>query len=248
MKAIITDLDRTLLHTDKTLSAYTVAILQKCRDQDIAVMAATARPQRSMQDYDDLLHFQAITTMNGVRIILPDRILENGIAHASAKQILSQISTIPDVLISLETADGLFANAEIPEWNAKFFPYLPSLPSHNTLYKILISSKKDIPFEKIGNALTDDTYYTVADGHLVQIMSKKATKWSGIQSMLQFFGISPDDAVYFGDDQDDIQPIQMCGTGVAVSNAIPAVIRAANNITSSNDQDGVARYIEEHIL
>ena len=248
MKAIITDLDRTLLHTDKTLSAYTVAILQKCRDQDIAVMAATARPQRSMQDYDDLLHFQAITTMNGARIILPDRILENGIAHASAKQILSQISTIPDVLISLETADGLFANAEIPEWNAKFFPYLPSLPSHNTLYKILISSKKDIPFEKIGNALTDDTYYTVADGHLVQIMSKKATKWSGIQSMLQFFGISPNDAVYFGDDQDDIQPIQMCGTGVAVSNAIPAVIRAANNITSSNDQDGVARYIEEHIL
>ena len=96
--------------------------------------------------------------------------------------------------------------------------------------------------------MTDDTYYTVADGHLVQIMSKKATKWSGIQSMLQFFGISPDDAVYFGDDQDDIQPIQMCGTGVAVSNAIPAVIRAANNITSSNDQDGVARYIEEHIL
>lgn len=248
MKAIITDLDRTLLHTDKTLSAYTVAILQKCRDQDIAVMAATARPQRSMQDYDDLLHFQAITTMNGARIILPNRILENGIAHASAKQILSQIITIPDVLISLETADGLFANAEIPEWNAKFFPYFPSLPSHNTLYKILISSKKDIPFEKIENALTNDTYYTVADGHLVQIMSKKATKWSGIQSMLQFFGISPDDAVYFGDDQDDIQPIQMCGTGVAVSNAIPAVIRAANNITSSNDQDGVARYIEEHIL
>lgn len=248
MKAIITDLDKTLLHTDKTLSAYTVAILQKCRDQDIAVMAATARPQRSMQDYDDLLHFQAITTMNGARIILPDRILENGIAHASAKQILSQIITIPDVLISLETADGLFANAEIPKWNAKFFPDFPSLPSHNTLYKILISSKKDIPFEKIGNALTDDTYYTVADGHLVQIMSKKATKWSGIQSMLQFFGISPDDAVYFGDDQDDIQPIQMCGTGVAVSNAIPAVTRAADNITSSNDQDGVARYIEEHIL
>ena len=155
MKAIITDLDRTLLHTDKTLSAYTVAILQKCCNRGIAVMAATARPQRSMQDYDDLLHFQAITTMNGARIILPDRILENGIAHASAKQILSQIITIPDVLISLETADGLFANAEIPEWNAKFFPYFPSLPSHNTLYKILISSKKDIPFEKIGNALKD---------------------------------------------------------------------------------------------
>ena len=50
MKAIITDLDKTLLHTDRTLSEYTVAILQKCRNRGIAVMAATARPQRSMQD------------------------------------------------------------------------------------------------------------------------------------------------------------------------------------------------------
>lgn len=245
MKAIITDLDRTLLHTDKTLSSYSVDILQKCRDRGIPVMAATARPLRSIQIYDDILHFQAVTTMNGARIILPNKILENGIPHPSAKQILSQIITIPDVVISVETADGLFSNTEIPEWNTKLFADFPALPSTGTLYKILVSN---ILPEQIENSLTEDTYYTIADSSLVQIMSKKSTKWNGIQVMLEFLGISPEDAVYFGDDYDDIQPIQMCGTGVAVSNAIPDVLHQADDIAFSNDEDGVARYIEEHIL
>jgi len=43
MKAIITDLDRTLLRTDKSISEYTYAVLKKCRDRGILLMAATAR-------------------------------------------------------------------------------------------------------------------------------------------------------------------------------------------------------------
>ena len=40
MKAIITDLDRTLLHTDKSVSEHTIAVLKKCHDQGILIMAA----------------------------------------------------------------------------------------------------------------------------------------------------------------------------------------------------------------
>ena len=51
MKAIITDLDRTLLRTDKTVSEYTRTILKKCRDRGIVLMAATARSRNGMQWY-----------------------------------------------------------------------------------------------------------------------------------------------------------------------------------------------------
>jgi len=54
--------------------------------------------------------------------------------------------------------------------------------------------------------------------------------------------------VYFGDDNDDIEPVQNCGMGVAVANAIPAVLSAAKHMAKSNDEDGVACFIEEHIL
>ena len=79
-------------------------------------------------------------------------------------------------------------------------------------------------------------------------MSKEATKWNGIKQMLAHFNISPSDAVYFGDDNDDIEPIKNCGLGVAVSNAIPSVLDVADRIIDSNDMDGVAKFIEENLL
>ena len=66
--------------------------------------------------------------------------------------------------------------------------------------------------------------------------------------MLSHFNISPCDTVYFGDDNDDIEPIKNCGLGVAVSNAIPSVLDIADRIIDSNDMDGVAKFIEENIL
>ena len=47
---------------------------------------------------------------------------------------------------------------------------------------------------------------------------------------------------------DDIQPIKKCGIGVAVANSISKVLEAADVITLSNDEDGVALWIEERLL
>ena len=79
-------------------------------------------------------------------------------------------------------------------------------------------------------------------------MSNEATKWNGIKQMLSYFGVSPSEAVYFGDDNDDIEPIKNCGLGVAVSNAIPSVLDIGDRIIDSNDMDGVAKFIEENNL
>ena len=116
------------------------------------------------------------------------------------------------------------------------------------LYKILASSKERPLYEGVEGILTEDAYYTIATNDLVQIMSREATKWSGIQKMLAWFGIAPEETVFFGDDNDDIEPIQKCGLGVAVANAIPAVLQIADRVTGSNDEDGVARFIENSIL
>lgn len=248
MRAIITDLDRTLLRTDKTLSEYTIDIMRKCHDRGIVIMAATARPERSILQYHQQICFDAITTMNGARIILPNAVLENGISHLSVKRILSKLVVIPDTLISIETSDGIFANAEIPEWHCPCYDGFPNLPTQGTLYKILVSSKGNTLYGQVENILTDDVYYTVANGNLVQIMSKNATKWNGICAMLEALNISKAETVYYGDDNDDIEPIQMCGTGVAVANALETVISEADYVTGSNDEDGVAHFIEENVF
>ena len=59
-------------------------------------------------------------------------------------------------------------------------------------------------------------------------------KWPGC-------GTGAKQAVYFGDDNDDIEPIRRCGYGVAVSNALDCVKAVADEVAESNDEDGVAR-------
>ncbi len=249
MKAIITDLDRTLLRTDKTVSEYTYTILKKCHDRGIFLMAATARPERAMLSYHNQIGFEAITTLNGARIILPHHnIIENGIKPSSAECILKKVIEIPDIVLSLETGNGIFSNVPILEWNATVFNEFPALPTESIIFKILLSSEENNLQQEVKMALTPDTYMTVAEGKLIQIMSTASTKWNGIKTMLDAVGVGQDEAVYFGDDIDDIESIKNCGVGVAVSNAIDEVLDVADFITESNDMDGVARYIEKNLL
>lgn len=251
MKAIITDLDRTLLRSDKSISQYTQEVFKKCHDMGILIFAASARPLRAIWEYNDLVGFDAITATNGAVVSLPEKLLEIGISCKSGEKILSAILAIlqpPDIFLSIETSKGLYSNRDIPIWKPIVYDKFPALPEDIILYKILVSSQQKPLYDNIEAALTDDTYHTIADNELIQIMNKDASKWNGIKQMLSHFNISPTDAVYFGDDNDDIEPIKNCGIGVAVSNSIPAVLDVANRIADSNDRDGVAKWIEEYIL
>ena len=73
IKAIVTDLDRTLLRKDKSISAYSADVLKLCREQGILLMAASARPLRDVEAYRAMINFDAVTAANGAVISLPDR-------------------------------------------------------------------------------------------------------------------------------------------------------------------------------
>ncbi len=248
MKAIITDLDRTLLHTDKSISAYTAKIFARCKRQGILVCAATARPIRDMALLVDHITFDAVTATNGAVITLPDRKIEIGIPKESGEEILSKLLCYPDIFLSIETDRGLYSNRDIPQWQPVVYDRFPTLPKDVLLYKILVSSSQSALYAHITSALTKEVYHTIANGELIQIMHKDATKWNGILRMLNAFGIDPADAVYFGDDNDDIEALQKCGKGIAVANAIPAVFAVADEVTADNDSDGVAKWLESHLL
>ncbi len=241
-RAVVTDLDGTLVRTDKTLTDYTVRVLEKCRERGVAVLAATARPERSMADVLSRLHFDAMATLNGARILLPGRVLENAIDHTTCRSILEKLLALPDAVLSLETAEGFFANKPIPAWQPILFSGFPSLPTSGAVYKILLSGRG--LQGAVEAALTEDTYCTVAEGMHVQVMSRAATKWNGIREMLDCLGLRAEETVYFGDDNDDVEPLMRCGLGVAVSNAIERAREAADEIAPSNDEDGPARFLE----
>ena len=246
IKAIITDLDRTLLRTDKSLSEYTVDVLRKCKERGIKVMASTARPGRTVTEYDAVIGCDAMTVMNGAKVMVGDQVMTYGIPEELAEEMLSKVCERKKLLFSVETGEILYAAEHIPEFEYTLHTRFPKLPAGETAYKILVSGEGAAEFVK--ENLPEGLHCTVANGYLVQIMSNDANKRNGVKVMLNAFGIAPEEAVYFGDDQDDAESMQLCGLGVAVDNAIPEVKAVADELAESNDADGVAKWIEEHLL
>lgn len=246
MKVIITDLDRTLLRTDKSVSEKTVQVFKKLQENGIKVMFATARPRRAITQYEELLHPDSVATLNGARTFINNSSIDYSIPYESAKKMLKDFLQIPGCTISMETSRGIYANVDIPEWTPIVTDCFPEIPDGcGSVFKILVSNEKVDLNEHINSIITEDSYFSVAVGTLFQIMSKTATKLNGVKAMLNAFGIGPEDAVYFGDDNDDIEPLKWCGIGVTVKNAIPQASSVAKNFTASNDEDGVALWIEK---
>ena len=248
IKTIVMDLDRTLLHTDKTLSDYTLKVLKQCREHGIQIMVATARPHRNAIEYCKQIGCDAIVASNGARVICGDQQTDSGICLLSAVHLLQVLNRHPSLLVTLETGEIAYSNRPIADYETTIASDLAGIAKIEGALKILVRLDNEETLDIIREGLTEDLYYTVANGYLIQIMDKAATKWNGIKAMLELGNCSPAETAYFGDDNDDIESIKMCGMGVAVSNAIDEVKAVADHIAESNDADGVARFIERVLL
>lgn len=248
VKTIVVDLDRTLLRTDKTISSYTAMVLKECKKNAIGIMVATARPLRAVKQYCEMIDFDAMVVSNGARVICGNQRTEYGICQKSAQQLLRTLKRYPALRITLETGDCAYSNKPIEDYETVICNDLEGVAKTEGVLKILVHIDNDETLAVVKKELTEDLYYTVANGYLIQIMNKSATKWNGIKAMLNIGKCSADETAYFGDDYDDIEPIKMCGIGIAVSNGIDEVKAVADYVAESNDVDGVARFLEQLLL
>jgi len=114
--------------------------------------------------------------------------------------------------------------------------------------KILAEIGSEKEFNDTLHLLTPELYGQMSDGRLCLIMNKNAVKFNAITKLSECWNIPISEIVSFGDDYNDIEMIRNSGTGVAMGNAIDEVKQVADAITDTNDNDGVAKYIEEFIL
>ena len=62
------------------------------------------------------------------------------------------------------------------------------------------------------------------------------------------WGIKPEEIVAFGDDLNDIDMLGYAGVGVVMDNALEQVKTVADYICDTNDNDGLAKWLEENVL
>ena len=253
IRMMVTDLDGTLLRTDKTISDYTASVFQRCRESGIKIVFATARPIRAVDNWLNIplkfdagiYHNGAVAKVDGIEIV------KCGISPEFTKGIvLSELQADASAKLCVEIDDKLYGNYDPSDiWpgieiTITDFLDLPTIPAD----KILLPMVTMEELNAVAESLPGDLYIEMSENTVGMIMNKDATKTKAIECLSEHFALSLSDIVAFGDDHNDVEMLRECGIGVAVTNAIEEVKAAANCICDTNNNDGVAKWLEENVL
>ncbi|AHV98302.1 Cof-type HAD-IIB family hydrolase [Paenibacillus sabinae] len=255
--AIVLDLDGTLLNSEKKVSDRNLKAILACHHRGMQIIFATARPPRTVKRMlpNNLYDIGSFVFYNGAMVSC---VQSNVNAHYSIPSSLSRelldicADCHPGIVIGMEVQDEWFSLREVDDSVIKNVRGMPVLKTMEELRqydatKILISGLPDYKFllERFGSALN---MIVTDNGTLLQIMSKEASKEQAVRFLCEKFGISLEKVIAFGDDYNDVGLSEISGYSVAMGNAVAPLKAMAQEVTASNDEDGVALVLEKYLL
>jgi Cof subfamily protein (haloacid dehalogenase superfamily) len=265
-RLVATDLDGTLLDSTGAVSPRTRAALEACWDAGIPVVGVTGRGPRLLDSVRQALDGRgvAVLAQGGFVVDLErDEVLRAvGLPRAQAMSVIEQIEAVagPLVLAVEDAAEQAEARRPLRVQHGFDWPYpepahlLPRdrvLPDGAVL-KVFLRSSTLGQDELLARAqrVVDPAAAEVTHAGLgfIEVLPPGITKATGLGVALARYGVDFRDVLVFGDMPNDLPMIAAVSTAgghaVAVANAHPAVRAAAPELTSGNDAEGVARYLE----
>lgn len=142
--------------------------------------------------------------------------------------------------------------------------YIRQLQNKNFL-KITVCDKDQSIFQSIITTLKKDEQIDVLDvSHMsrkivkygeeefpveyyyTEITNKNVNKWTALEFLMNQYQIKPEEVMTIGDNINDVEMIKHAGLGIAMGNSSPRVKEMANEITDTNDENGVAKILQKY--
>lgn len=261
---IATDVDGTLLDDEERITDRTRDAVHAAMAAGTTFVLATGRPPRWIRPVVDELGFAPMAVCaNGAVLYDPatDRIISARTLPVDALSALAEIAehAIPGVGLAVERVGRSAHDAVTPQFvsspgyeHAWLNPDntevsrsdLVSAPAVKLLIRKAGARSADMAAEimKYVGAEGDITYST--NNGLIEIVPRGISKATGVDEVAAPLGITSEDVVAFGDMPNDIPMLRWAGLGVAMGNAHPDAVAAANEVTAPNSDDGLARVLE----
>jgi Cof subfamily protein (haloacid dehalogenase superfamily) len=263
---LVLDIDGTLTNSKKEISDVTRNAILEIQNRGHHVVLASGRPTPGILPVAKELKMDEfggfILSFNGARVI-----------HCKTNEVIFQ-KTIPTELIlpiyqaAVEANVGIvtyddsciITSSEIDEYIEK-----ESKINHMPIKKVdNFASYIDFPINKC--LMTGEPTYLAevetkmkqqfgdqlsiyrSEPFFLEIMPMNIDKANSLEKLLDYLHMSKEQMISCGDGYNDLTMIQYAGKGVAMGNAQKEVLEAADYITLSNDEDGVAHVIDKFIL
>ena len=262
-RLIAMDLDGTLNNDEKKITPRTRDALMAAQAAGIRLALASARPSPGLYKERDALRMQehrgVLMSYNGGRIVdaaTGETLFETSMPIEAAREVLRALEKLPvtpilddgrqfyvtdrtGFKVDYECRNNGMVCDEV-ENLADFLNFAP--------VKILMSVDPAQIAEvqkRIAALLPDDLTVVQTAAFYLEVIPRAINKGQGILDICRALQMQPEEVVAFGDAENDIPMLRAAGVGVAMGNADPAVKAAADMVTLSNNEDGIAYALEK---
>lgn len=254
---IAIDLDGTLLRSDHSVSARAKRAIAALQGAGVDVIACTGRPARRVRHIAAELSLPRAIVYQGSATYHPneDRMeVHRQMSSDVALGVIERLrATYADVMCGIETDRGWFVDdALVASGHVVVHPGEPG-PSgtgdvadfvRDGVLKLLARHPSE-GARDMAAALGDaDVYRTWTTPDLLEILSDGVNKQVALAAYASSTGVSRQRVAAFGDQHNDREMLAWAGLGVAMANGSEEARGGADLVTTSNDEDGVARILE----
>ncbi|KKK38933.1 HAD family hydrolase [Mesobacillus campisalis] len=257
-KLVVLDMDGTLLNDKHQVSAANKEAIQRLKKHGIHIVLASGRPYESIYPYvNELGTDLPIIAANGALIKSPltsEVYYSAGLPIHLTKEIVEYgqenqypVSLYLDGEVHTFHESMVKVHWELEKLNAKL---IEKFEGKKDLYKIIyrnIPEKIEEAFLHLEKKYRNQLYITRSDDIYLDIMNINVSKGMALRQILETHHFSPDEVVVMGNSYNDTTMFEVAGLSIAMENSPAVVKEAADFVTKSNNEDGVAYALERYI-
>lgn len=267
-KLLAIDVDGTLLNSVHQISEVNKEAIQRAKSLGVKIILLSGREPSSIKSFSDEMGINGLISGFNGGIIMDSELEKVYFNHCVEENLAKKTISLgerQDKFYGVFLEDKcLIKNKEDSRYN--FFRNYITFPERevgnvanyldkhhlwNNIYKIVYASdNQELQiFKKELEKETDNQISSLFSlPFFLEVTSTRVSKGIALQQIAEYYGVSRQEVIAIGDGENDIAMLQYAGIGIAMGNAPDSVKKHADEVTYTNNENGVGHVIEKYLL
>lgn len=244
-KIVFFDIDGTLLDEDKRVPPDAAEAVRRLKASGVEPVIATGRAPYFIREVADELGIESWVSLNGGYVVYKGKELHHQTIPLADLEQLVDLSGRNGHALVFEGKDWFYSNREddsflfesVDSLKVPRPGYDPDFWKKEGVYQVFLHCENHEE-QAYQDALTE-LRFVRWHAKAMDVLPRNGSKAEGIQALLAALGLTPADAVAFGDGLNDKEMLELVGLGIAMGNSHPELLPYADHVTTRVEEGGV---------